>query len=109
MRKVYLVIVLTLSIGQLFGQRMRMSSEPNKPEPIELNEVHEMVKNLADSIAVNYIIAEKAPMLKKNLLKELRKGNFDGFKEKNALADHLSNILVTWSNDKHFRIMASEP
>ena len=109
MKKAYLVIVLTLCIGQIFGQRMRMQSGPIEPQPIELIEVHEMVKDLADSIAVNYIIGEKAPMLKKNLLKELRKGNFDRFKEKNALANHLSDILVTWSNDKHFRIMVAEP
>ncbi|SNR56401.1 S41 family peptidase [Lutibacter flavus] len=109
MKKVYLVIVLTFFIGQIFGQRMRMKSEPIEPKSIELNEIHKMVKDLADSIAVNYIIGEKAPMLKKNLLKELRKGNLDHFKEKNALANHLSNILVTWSNDKHFRIMVSEP
>lgn len=109
MKKVYLVLVLTLCIGQIFGQRMRMKSGPIEPKPIELNEVHKMVKDLADSIAVNYIIGEKAPMLKKNLLKELRKGNLDHFKEKNALANHLSNILVAWSNDKHFSIMVAEP
>jgi C-terminal processing protease CtpA/Prc len=109
MKNAFLVIGLVLTISQVFGQRMRMQSGPIEPKPIELNEVHEMVKNLADSIAVNYIIAEKASMLKKNLLKELRKGNFDRFKEKNALANHLSDILVTWSNDKHFRVMAAEP
>ncbi|MEH6537370.1 MAG: S41 family peptidase [Psychroserpens sp.] len=109
MKKVYLIIVLTLCIGQIFGQRIRMKSGPIEPKPIELGEIHKMVKDLADSIAVNYIISEKAPMLKKNLLKELRKGNFDRFKEKNALARHLSNILVTWSNDKHFLVMPAEP
>jgi len=109
MKKVYLVIVLTLCIGQVFGQRMRMQSGPVEPKPIELNEVHKMVKDLADSIAVNYIIGEKAPMLKKNLLIELKEGNYDRFKEKNALADHLSEQLVIWSNDKHFRVMAAEP
>ena len=108
MKKVYLVIVLTLCMGQIFGQRIVMSG-PVEPKPIQLKEVHEMVKDLADSIAVNYVIGEKAPMLKKNLLEELKKGNFDHFKEKNALAMHLSDILITWSNDKHFRIMAAEP
>lgn len=109
MRKIIVTALLTLCIGQIYGQRMRMQSGPIEPKPIELNEVHKMVKDLADSIAVNYIIGEKAPILKKNLLKELRKGNFDRFKEKNALANHLSDLLVTWSNDKHFRIMAAEP
>jgi len=109
MRKIIITALLTLCIGQIYGQRMRMQSGPIEPQPIELNEVHKMVKDLADSIAVNYIIGEKAPMLKKNLLKELKEGNFDRFKEKNALANHLSNILITWSNDKHFRIMAAEP
>jgi len=109
MRKIIITALLTLCIGQIYGQRMRMQSGPVEPQPIELNEVHKMVKDLADSIAVNYIIGEKAPMLKKNLLKELKEGNFDRFKEKNALANHLSNILITWSNDKHFRIMAAEP
>lgn len=109
MRKIIVTALLTLCIGQMYGQRMRMQSGPIEPKPIELNEVHKMVKDLADSIAVNYIIGEKAPMLKKNLLKELRKGNLDRFKEKNALANHLSDLLVTWSNDKHFRIMAAEP
>jgi hypothetical protein len=108
MKKVYLVIVLTLCISQVFGQRKR-TFEPIKPRPIEQKDVHKMVKDLADSIAVNYIIAEKAPMLKKNVLKELRKGNLDGFKEKNALANHLSKKLVTWSNDKHFLVMPAQP
>jgi len=108
-KKACLLIVLALCVGQIYGQRIIMNSGPVKPRPIERKDVHKMVKDLADSIAVNYIIGEKAPMLKKNLLKELRKGNFDRFKEKNALANHLSNILVTWSNDKHFRIMAAEP
>ena len=67
MKKIIITIVLTLCIGQIFGQRMKMQSGPLEPQPIELNEIHKMVKNLADSIAVNYIIAEKAPMLKKNL------------------------------------------
>jgi len=109
MGKIIITVLLTFCIGQIFGQRMRMQSGPIEPKPIELNEVHEMVKNLADSIAVNYIIAEKAPMLKKNLLKELKKGEFDQFKEKNALAEHLSNLLVTWSNDRHFLILKAQP
>lgn len=109
MKNTFLVIGLVLSISPIFGQRMRMQSGPVQPRPIELNEVHKMVKDLADSIAVNYIIGEKAPMLKKNLLKELKEGNYDRFKEKNELANHLSDKLVTWSNDKHFRIMAAEP
>lgn len=109
MRKIIITALLTLCIGQLFGQRMRMQSGPIEPQHIELNEVHKMVKDLADSIAVNYIIGEKASMLKKNLLKELKKGEFDQFKEKNALAEHLSNLLVTWSNDRHFLIMKAEP
>ena len=109
MKKVYLVIVLTLCIGQVFGQRMRMQSGSVEPKPIELNEVHKMVKNLADSIEVNYIIAEKAPMLKEKLLTELEEGKLDSFKEKNALAQYLSNRLVTWSNDGHFLVMKAEP
>ena len=109
MKKVYLVIVLTLCIGQVFGQRIMIQSGPTEAVPIELNEVHEMVKNLADSIQVNYIIAEKASMLKENLLKELKNGKFDHINEKNDLAKHLSNLLVTWSNDKHFRVMVAEP
>ena len=109
MKKAYLIIVLTLCIGQISGQRIRMQSGPIEPKPIELNEVHEMVENLADSIEVNYIIGEKAPMLKEKLLTELEEGKLDSFKEKNALAKHLSNILVTWSNDKHFLVMPAEP
>jgi len=109
MRKIIIAALLTLCIGQIFGQRIRMQSGPIEPKPIEPNEVHEMVENLADSIAVNYIIGEKAPMLKENLLTELEEGNFDRFKEKNALANHLSDLLQTWSNDKHFRIMVAEP
>ena len=109
MRKIIITVLLTICIGQVFGQRIRMQSGSTEPQPIELNEVHEMVINLADSIAVNYIIAEKAPMLKKNLLKELKKGEFDQFKEKNVLAEHLSNLLVTWSNDRHFLILKAEP
>ena len=86
MRKIIITMLLTFCIGQAFGQMRIMNSGPKEPIPIELSEVHEMVKNLADSIQVNYIIAEKASMLKKNLLKELKKGEFDQFKEKNALA-----------------------
>ena len=52
MKKIYLVIVLTLCIGQVFGQRIMIQSDPTEAVPIELNEVHEMVKNLADSIQV---------------------------------------------------------
>jgi len=81
MKKAYLVIILTLCIGQSFGQRMRIQSGSIEPQPIELNEIHELVKNLADSIAVNYIIGEKAFILKKNLLKELRARQYDNFKE----------------------------
>ena len=109
MKNTVLVIAFVLSVSQFIGQRIIMNSGPVEPRPIELNEVHEMVKDLADSIAVNYIIGEKAIMLKEHLLKELKEGGFDNFKEKNALANHLSDILVTWSNDKHFRIMAAEP
>lgn len=110
MKKAHLIVVLTLCcIGQVFGQRIRMQSGPIELKPIELNEVHEMVKDLADSIAVNYAIGEKAPMLKEKLLTELEKGKLDSLNEKNALANHLSNLLATWSNDKHFRIMVAEP
>ena len=109
MKNLFLAIGLVLSISQSFGQMRIMHSGPIEPVPIELNEVHEMVKNLADSIEVNYIISEKAPMLKKNLLKELKKGNFDQFNEKNALAEHLSHLLVSWSNDRHFLILKAEP
>lgn len=109
MKKAYLVIILSLCISQIFGQRMRIQSRPIEPQPIELKEINELVKNLADSIAVNYIIGEKALMIKINLLKELREGKYDRFKEKNELANHLSDELVAWSNDKHFRITPSEP
>ena len=104
-----LIIAFVLSISQVIGQRRMIQSGASEPIPIELNEVHKMVQNLADSIGVHYIIGEKALMLKKNLLKELKKGNFDRFNEKNALAKHLSDLLVTWSNDKHFGIMVAEP
>ena len=79
MKKAYLVIVLALCVSQIFGQRIRMSSGPIELQPIELNEVHKMVTDLADSIAVNYIIGEKAPMLKERLLTELEEGKFDSF------------------------------
>ena len=109
MKNVLLIMSVLLSISQSYGQRIMINAGPKEPIPIEQNEVHEMVKHLADSIEVNYIISEKALMLKKNLLKELKKGNFDQFKEKNALAEHLSNLLVTWSNDRHFLILKAEP
>ena len=109
MKNLFLAIGLVLSISQSFGQMRIMNSGPKEPISIELNEVHEMVKNLADSIEVHYIISEKAPMLKKNLLKELKKGSFDKFKEKNALAEYLSQLLVSWSNDGHFLILKAEP
>ena len=75
-----------------------MKSRASKPIPIELNEVHEMVKNLADSIAVNYTDAKKAPFLKEKLLTELKDGNFNQFTKKQATASHLSKVLRTWSN-----------
>jgi len=104
MKKTYLAIVLVLCVGQIFGQRKMRQTEPNKPQPINLNEVREMVENLADSIAVNYIDGKKAPMLKEKLLTELKVGNLDIFTEKQALATHLSTVLTEWSNDKHFNI-----
>lgn len=82
-----------------------MKSRASKPIPIELNEVHEMVKNLADSIAVNYTDAKKAPFLKEKLLTELKDGNFNQFTKKQAVASHLSKVLRTWSNDNHFNIL----
>lgn len=106
-KKAYLVIILTLCIVQIYGQRKRNLSESSKPIPIELNEVYDMIKNLADSIAVNYIDAKKAPILKEKLLAELKDGNFNQFTEKHALASHLSEVLTTWSNDKHFNILLS--
>ena len=104
MKYAFLVIGLVLSISQVFGQRTMGQSEPTEPQSIELSEVHEMVKNLADSISVNYIDGKKAPILKEKLLTELKEGNLDSFTEKQALAKHLSEILKTWSNDKHFSI-----
>jgi len=109
MKNLFLAIGLVLSISQAFGQIRIMNSGSKEPIPIELSEVHEMVKNLADSIQVNYIFAEKASMLKENLLKELKNRKFDHINEKNDLAKHLSNLLVTWSNDGHFLILKAEP
>lgn len=105
MKKIYLVALLVFCIGQTFGQRMIRKGGPSKPEPIKLSEVHKMVKNLADSIAVNYIDGKKASLLKEKLLKELKEGNFNQFKDKHVLGRHLSKVLTTWSNDKHFNIL----
>ena len=104
MKNTFLVIGLILSISQVFGQRTMGQNESAESQSIELSEVHEMVKNLADSIAVNYIDGKKAPILKEKLLTELKEGKLDSFNEKQALAKHLSEILKTWSNDKHFSI-----
>ncbi len=59
MKNTFLVIGLILSISQVFGQTM-VQQESAESQAIELNEVHEMVKNLADSIAVNYIDGKKS-------------------------------------------------
>lgn len=104
MKKTYLVIALMLCLGQSFGQIKMRQSEPIKPQPINLNQVHEMVKNLADSISINYIDGQKAQILKEKLLGELKEGLLDHFNKKQELASHLSKKLKTWSNDKHFNI-----
>ena len=105
MKKIYLIIILTLSISQAFGQRRRIGpTKPSKPQPIKLNDVHKMVRNLADSIVVNYIDIKKASILKEKLLTELKEGKLDNIKEKYALAKYLSKTLKEWSNDKHFNI-----
>ena len=104
LKNVFLIMGLLLSISPVICQRRMVSSEALKPQPIELVEVYEMVKNLADSIAVNYTDGEKAPLLKERLLTELKEGSLDVFAEKQALANHLSELLKTWSNDKHFGI-----
>lgn len=104
----FLVMGIVLSINPVFGQRRIMNSGPKEPIPIELNHVHEMVKNLADSIEVNYINGEKAAMLKDKLLMELEEGKYDSLTEKNALASHLSSTLQNWSNDKHFAITPAQ-
>jgi hypothetical protein len=108
MKNILVVMGLLLSINQIYGQRI-IHSGAKEPLAIELNEVYKMVNNLADSIEVNYIIGEKAQMLKENLLKELKKGKFDHLTERDALAAHLSNLLVTWSKDEHFFVMKVEP
>ena len=105
MKKVYLVIVLILCIGQVYGQKIMRQSTPSKLQPIKLTEVHEMVKNLADSIAINYIDGKKATILKNKLLTELKNGSFNQFTDKQSLGSHLSKILTGWSNDKHFNII----
>ncbi|MFT4662288.1 MAG: hypothetical protein ACI8XB_002577 [Patiriisocius sp.] len=93
-----------LMVCQVDGQTMMSQGDPDEPQPIELNEIHNMIRNLADSIEVNYTDPEKAPMLKEKLLTELKEGNLDGFTEKQTLASHLSTVLTEWSNDKHFNI-----
>jgi len=103
-KNIFLTLGLVLSISQAFGQIRITDSRPKDPIPIERSEVHEMIKSLADSIEVNYIIAEKATMLKEKLLTELENGKFDSFINKQALSEHLSQQLKTWSNDKHFMI-----
>ena len=104
MKKISLVITLVLCIGQSFGQIRMTKTWPSKPQPINLSQVHKMVRNLADSIAINYIDEKKAPILEEKLLAELKEGNLDHFIEKQELASHLSKTLKTWSNDKHFNI-----
>jgi len=104
LKNVFLIMCLLLSISPVIGQRTMVPSEAMKPQPIELVGVHEMVKNLADSIAVNYTDGIKAPLLKERLLTELKEGSLDVFVEKQVLANHLSGLLETWSNDKHFGI-----
>jgi C-terminal processing protease CtpA/Prc len=105
MKKVYVAVIITLCISQVNGQRRMRQGTPSKPQAIALSQVHNMVKNLADSIAVNYIDPKKAPLLKSKLLSELKNGSFDKFSEKKTLASHLSKILTAWSNDKHFNIL----
>lgn len=105
MKKIHLIVILALSINHAFGQRIRIgATKPSKAIPIKLNKIHEMVKNLADSIEVNYIDIKKASILKEKLLTELKEGKLDNIKEKYVLARHLSNALKKWSNDKHFNI-----
>ena len=94
MKNTFLVIGLILSISQVFGQKM-VQQQSAESQAIELNEVHEMVKNLADSIAVNYIDGKKAHILKEKLLTELQEGKLDSFNQKQALAKHLSEVLKT--------------
>ena len=94
MKNTFLVIGLILSISQVFGQTM-VQQQSAELQAIELNEVHEMVKNLADSIAVNYIDGKKAHILKEKLLTELQEGKLNSFNQKQALAKHLSEVLKT--------------
>ncbi len=94
MKNTFLVIGLILSISQVFGQTM-VQKQSAESQAIELNEVHEMVKNLADSIAVNYIDGKKAHILKEKLLTELQEGKLNSFNQKQALAKHLSEVLKT--------------
>jgi hypothetical protein len=84
MKNAIILIALILSINPVFGQKRigPSMSEPAEPQAIELIEVHNMVKNLADSIKANYIIGEKAVMLKEKLLKELNEGKFDSYTDK---------------------------
>ena len=94
MKNTFLVIGLILSISQVFGQTM-VQKQSAESQAIELNEVREMVENLADSIAVNYIDGKKAHILKEKLLTELQEGKLNSFNQKQALAKHLSEVLKT--------------
>ena len=107
MKKAYLVVVLHLFICQVFGQKQTQSTNLNKSLPIKKGELHEMIKGLADSLEVYYVDAKKSTLLKEKLLTELNNGNLNHFTEKQPLANHLSDILKTWSNDKHFNVTLS--
>lgn len=104
MKNLYLTVAILLVSGQILGQKIMLQIEPSELQSIKQDEVREMVETLADSIAVNYIDAEKALMLKEKLLTELKVGSLDIFTDKQALATHLSTVLTEWSNDKHFNI-----
>jgi C-terminal processing protease CtpA/Prc len=104
MKNIFSVLVLSLLLVHVSGQNIKRHIEPSEPQPIRKSEVREMVENLADSIAMNYVDASKALLLKEKLLSELKSGSLNKFTEKQALASHLSENLVAWSNDKHFNI-----
>jgi C-terminal processing protease CtpA/Prc len=105
MKITILIIVLFTSMGQLFGQQRTRMVETKEKESISQNEVQEMVRALADSIAINYIDGEKALMLKEKLLKEIAQGELDEIDDKQTLAKHLTEVLKKWSNDMHFNIV----
>lgn len=70
--------------------------------PLTPADRQKIVEQLGQTLEANYVFTDKAKIIAKALRAHLDKGDYDGARDKDALAQALTRDLLAASNDLHF-------